>query len=196
MARSIVSRSCGGCGRWSPDGAGPKDARSPLCGRGTSARCSETMRPPSARIAARSRMFRSSRTLPGQGYSVNACLASREIPAGGRPIERPISRRNASLSGRMSSGRSRSGGSFNSKTFKRKYRSSRNNFCSMALRRSRLVAATTRTSAFSTRVPPSRWNSRSCKTRRNFACAGRAISPTSSRKSTPPAACSSSPGLD
>ena len=44
----------------------------------------------------------------------------------------------------------------------------------MALSRSRLVAATMRASVFSTRVPPSRWNSRSCSTRRNLACADEA----------------------
>ena len=45
------------------------------------------------------------------------------------------------------------------------------------------------------RVPPSRWNSRSCSTRRNFACADRLISVTSSRNSTPPDASSTWPGL-
>ena len=43
--------------------------------------------------------------------------------------------------------------------------------------------------------PPSRWNSRSCSTRRNFACADRLISVTSSRNSTPPDASSTWPGL-
>src|SRR5438132_273530 len=63
----------------------------------------------------------------------------------------------------------------------------------MATCRSRFVAATTRTSALSIRVPPRRWNSRSWRTRRNFACTAGLISPTSSRNSVPPAACSSRP---
>ena len=67
--------------------------------------------------------------------------------------------------------------------------------CAIARCRSRLVAATMRASVRSTRVPPRRWNSRSCSTRRNLACAGGLISPTSSRNSVPPAACSSCPGL-
>ena len=45
---------------------------------------------------------------------------------------------------------------------------------STALRRSRLVAAMTRMFALIVRVPPRRWNSRSCSTRRNLACAGEA----------------------
>ena len=44
--------------------------------------------------------------------------------------------------------------------------------------------------AFRRRVPPSRWNSRSCRTRRNLACAARLISVTSSSNNTPPAASS------
>jgi hypothetical protein len=48
--------------------------------------------------------------------------------------------------------------------------------------------------AFIGRVPPSRWNSRSCRTRSSFACTVGVISATSSRNSTPPAACSSRPG--
>src|SRR5438034_22560 len=39
----------------------------------------------------------------------------------------------------------------------------------------------TRTSALSIRVPPSRWNSRSWSTRRNFACTAGLISPTHPR---------------
>ena len=64
----------------------------------------------------------------------------------------------------------------------------------MAAFRFRLVAASTRTSALSVFEPPSRWYSRSCSTRRNLACTDGLISPTSSRKSTPPAACSIRPG--
>ena len=49
--------------------------------------------------------------------------------------------------------------------------------------------------ALTSRVPPRRWNSRSCSTRRNFACAARLISVTSSRNNTPPDASSIWPGL-
>ena len=82
-----------------------------------------------------------------------------------------------------------------SNTCKRYNRSSRKSPRSTAFRRSRLVAAITRMFAFDMRVPPSRWNSRSCSTRRNFACADGLISPTSSRNSTPPEASSICPGL-
>jgi hypothetical protein len=51
----------------------------------------------------------------------------------------------------------------------------------MAVRKSRLVAAITRTSARMRRVPPTRSNSCSYKTRRKAIWAGN--SPTSSRKS-------------
>jgi hypothetical protein len=47
-------------------------------------------------------------------------------PAGGRPSVRPISVRNASLSGSTSSGRSRNAGRRIAITFSRQYRSSRN----------------------------------------------------------------------
>ena len=60
--------------------------------------------------------------------------------------------------------------------------------------RSRLVAATTRTSARRVRVSPTRSNSRSCRKRRSFAWSGGAISPISSRKSVPPSAASTRPG--
>ena len=43
------------------------------------------------------------------------------------------------------------------------------------------------------RVPPSRSNSCSCRTRRIFACVFALMSPTSSRKSVPPSACSKRP---
>ena len=96
----------------------------------------------------------------------------------------------------MSSGRSRSGGSANLEDVQavvevlaeRAAFNGRAAGCGWSRRR-------LATSALSVRVPPSRWNSRSCSTRRNLACTDGLISPTSSRKSTPPAACSSWPGL-
>src|SRR5262245_42766134 len=54
----------------------------------------------------------------------------------------------------------------------------------------------TRTLTWTGRVPPSRRNSRSWSTRRNFACAAGVISVTSSRNNTPPAASSIWPGFD
>ena len=59
--------------------------------------------------------------------------------------------------------------------------------------RSRLVAATMRTSTLSVSLPPTRSNVRSCRTRRSLTCVASGISPISSRKSVPPSACSKRP---
>ena len=59
--------------------------------------------------------------------------------------------------------------------------------------RSRLVAAMSRTSTRSVRVPPRRSNSCSCSTRRILACVLGLMSPISSRNSVPPSACSKRP---
>ena len=153
------------------------------------------IRPPSQSIAARSRMLRSSRTLPGQWYSTSSLRASREMPAGGRPgcgrsprgtLRSAAARRRADRAAAAAGSRTRSAGSRDPRG---------TGPARIACCRSRFVAATTRASVRSTRVPPSRWNSRSCSTRRNLACADGRISPTSSRNSVPPAACSSCPGL-
>ena len=60
-----------------------------------------------------------SRTLPGQAWARSCSRASSEIPAEGRPTLSPISSRNAWARTRMSSGRSRSGGRWISKTLSR-----------------------------------------------------------------------------
>ena len=61
--------------------------------------------------------------------------------------------------------------------------------------RSRLVAATTRTSTLIGASPPTRSNSRSCSTRSSLTCIAGGMSPTSSRKSVPPSASSKRPSL-
>ncbi len=61
--------------------------------------------------------------------------------------------------------------------------------------RSRLVAATTRTSACSVSVPPRGSYCRSCSTRISFTCIAGERSPTSSRKRVPPRARAKRPGV-
>src|SRR5207247_573943 len=63
------------------------------------------------------------------------------------------------------------------------------------LSRSWLVAATTRMSACTSSVPPSRRKRRSCRTRSSFTCIAAFISPISSRKIVPFSATSISPFL-
>ena len=52
----------------------------------------------------------------------------------------------------------------------------------MRCSRSQFVAATTRTSTRTVSELPSRWNSRSCRTRRSLACSSSGRSPISSSK--------------
>ncbi len=59
--------------------------------------------------------------------------------------------------------------------------------------RSRLVAATSRTSTLIVRVPPRRSNSCSCRARSSLGCSSSGISPTSSRNSVPLLASSKRP---
>ena len=56
-------------------------------------------------------------------------------------------------------------------------------------RRSRLVAAMTRTSTWIVSLPPTRSNSRSCRKRSSLTWTAGEISPISSRNSVPPSAC-------
>ena len=63
------------------------------------------------------------------------------------------------------------------------------------LRRSRFVAATRRMSTRCTLFPPTGVTSRVSNTRRSFACVASGMSPTSSRKSVPPSACTIRPCL-
>ena len=57
------------------------------------------------------------------------------------------------------------------------------------------MAATRRTSTLIVLVPPTRSNSRSCRTRSSLTCISIGISPISSRNSVPPSASSKRPGL-
>ena len=95
-----------------PGVAGPRPAR-------TAGKCSGSSGPPRATMAACSRALRSSRTLPNHGCDCRkrtVCGQQRQ----GRGSKR---RRKCSASGTMSSGRSRSGGRWIWKTFRRKNRS-------------------------------------------------------------------------
>src|SRR5205809_665762 len=65
----------------------------------------------------------------------------------------------------------------------------------MSSSKSRLVAATTRTSTGIASVPPTGIASRSCSTRSSFTCVAGDISPISSRKNVPPRAAANSPCL-
>ncbi len=93
----------------------------------------------------------------------------------------------------MSSGRSRSGGTWIGITASRKYRSSRKCPFSISSSRFLLVAAITRTSTLIVRADPSRSTSPSCSTRSTLACVLALMSPTSSRKIVPRSACSNLP---
>ena len=93
----------------------------------------------------------------------------------------------------MSSRRSRSGGTRMGSTLRRKNRSSRKRPASTSARRSRLVAATTRTSTLRVWMPPTRSISRSCRARSSLPCAVQLRMPISSRKSVPPSARSKRP---
>ena len=78
-------------------------------------------------------------------------------------------------------------------TDNRWYRSSRNRRSSTWASKSRLVAATTRTSTVIERSPPTRVIRLSCNARRTLAWASRLMSPISSRNRVPPSACSNLP---
>ena len=92
----------------------------------------------------RSRQFSSSRTLPGQSYASSAFIAS-SLNSWVRPevCARPFKHVRANSG--MSCRRSRNGGIRQANTFKRKYRSRRNEPCATAVSRSRFVAARIRT---------------------------------------------------
>src|SRR5258708_2220264 len=93
----------------------------------------------------------------------------------------------------ISAWRSRKGGTWTGKTFKRKKRSDRN-FCSLTIpSKSRFVAAIKRASVRSVVELPRRSNSLSCSTRSSLLCNSRGISPISSRNIVPPLATSKRP---
>ena len=95
----------------------------------------------------------------------------------------------------MSSARSRSGGIVIVMTLRRYERSSRNRPAAIIPRRSRFVAAITRTSTLSALVPPTRRYSPASRKRSSFGCSARGISPISSRNSVPLSATSTRPCL-
>ena len=95
----------------------------------------------------------------------------------------------------MSSARSRSGGIVIVMTLRRYERSSRNLPAAIIPRRSRFVAAITRTSTLSALVPPTRRYSPASRKRSSFGCSASGSSPISSRNSVPLSATSTRPCL-
>ncbi len=151
---------------------------------------------PSHRMAARSRQFCSSRTLPGQEWSRSAPLRRLREPKAlaahlarvalrGRPRPGAGCPRGAGAGAGSPPGRRRAG-----------RRGPRGTPCAPppALR-SRLVAATTRTSTVRVCTPPTRSNCLSWTRRRILPCRGRGRSPISSRKRVPRWAISALPTL-
>ena len=118
----------------------------------------------------------------------------RRAEAGQARLARPRGRAAASAtsSGR-SSGRSRSGGSTMRTTARRKNRSARKRPWFTSARRSRLVAAMTRTSTGRYALVPDARTWRFSSTRSSFGCSSSGSSPISSRKMVPPAASSNAP---
>ena len=190
---------CPGCGRrprgWG-SGAGSGGCARPRAARGSPARRRRSSRPrrrpgrdapammrpgrspassagPVAKIAARSMALRSSRRLPGQAYRRRASRASGVKPSIRLPICRAKKARRCSARARRSD-RSRSGGSASSTTLRRKSRSSRNWPAATAASRSRLVAATRRTSAVRGRASPTRSYRRSWRKRSSLGWSGAA----------------------
>ncbi len=95
----------------------------------------------------------------------------------------------------MSSTRSRRGGMRTSSTLSRKKRSSRNRPAATSAPRSRLVAASSRTSVGTGRTDPRGSTTRSWMARSSLAWSDRGRSPTSSRNRVPPWANWNRPGL-
>ena len=155
------------------------------CPAASRARCSTRMSPPSHKMAARSSALRSSRTLPGQWYRSSASRASRVRPAGG-PSERfadVLQQRFAEredVGGALPQRRDRDVEHLQPVEQVLAEVAAFDGFAQVAVGRGDHANV-----CFQVRVAPSRWNSRSCSTRRNFACAARLISVTSSRNSTP-----------
>ncbi|MNH21723.1 hypothetical protein D3C79_815460 [compost metagenome] len=147
--------------------------------------CSTSMTGPWLRMAARCMALRSSRTLPGQGWASSSRAAAALNRLGESP---PSRRRKCSASSSTSPRRSRSGGSHSGTTCRRYHKSSRKRPSLTALGRSRCVATTMRTSTGWTRLAPTGVISRSCNTRRIFACVDSGMSPISSRNKVPPSA--------
>src|SRR5690606_38802289 len=153
------------------------------------------MRFPSARTIARSIVFSSSRTLPGQGYASSSRIASASTPSMlSRSLRLYWSTKWCTSSG-ISSRRWRSGTRWIGTTAIRQYRSRRKLPSRISSSRSLFVAETRRTSTSRDFVSPSRRTSPSCSTRRSLTCSVAGISPISSRKSVPPDATSKRPGL-
>ena len=144
---------------------------------------------------ARSSVFFSSRTLPGQEYcfiASNASSANRTV----LPFFSVNSLRKKLESSGISSLRSRSGGKAMVKTLSRWNKSSRNWPVRTISLKSRFVAAIKRTSTWIVSLEPTRRISRSCITRSSFTWKLNEVSEISSRKAVPPAALSNNPFRD
>ncbi len=122
-------------------------------------------------------------------------MASRRSSGTGRPFFLQVWVMRERASGSISTGRSRSGGMTSGMPLRRKNRSSRNVPAATSASRSRLVAATNRTSISFGFTEPTRVTLRSSSTRRSFTCVAGPSSPTSSRNTVPPCADSRRPAL-
>src|SRR5260221_504447 len=108
------------------------------------------------RIAARSMAFRSSRTFPGHEYAKSALAASGDSSGGGRRAARAKKERNRRASGRISSLRSRNGGTGTRAPSSPESRASRERAPLTAAPRARVVAAAKRTAPRPGRASPTR----------------------------------------
>ena len=153
-----------------------------------------SIRSPSAKTSRRSITLRSSRTLPGQAWSIRRCRASGSTRGAGVPGWRRTAWRNrCSTSSGMSSRRSRSGGTTIWTTSSRYSRSWRKRPSPTSASRSRWVAAITRAPVRRTALAPSGRNSPLSSTRSSLAWQASGSSPISSRKRLPALASSNRP---
>ena len=153
--------------------------------------CSTTS--PLQSTTARSTMFCTSRTFPGQPYCCMSEIAPGSNRLGALPSRRDVIATKCSTSAGTSSARSRSAGTWIGSTLSRKNRSCRNSPIDTARGRSRLLVATTRTSTPMVMLEPTRSNARSCSTRSSLACTHAEISLISSSNSVPRSASSNRP---
>ena len=144
---------------------------------------------------ARSIVWSSSLTFPGQPYCVNACSAAGSNCCTGRRYLAAYRARKCAPSTGISSRRSRKGGIRTSTVFNRNRRSSRNCPAAQAAGRSAFVAESTLTFTRREREEPTRSTSPDSSTRKSLACCRSGTFPISSRKIVPPSASSKRPIL-
>jgi len=124
-------------------------------------------------------------------WRITASIAAVEHAISGRPRSAHASARKLRASTASSRSRSRSGGSVSFAPRSRKYRSWRNRPAAISASRSRLVAATKRTSIARSWTLPTRSTRLLSSARSSLAWMFSGSSPTSSRNTVPPSAASS-----